>query len=50
MEKLFALVDVKVERPFARLTYDAAMEKYGSDKPDLRFGLEWKRVELPDGS
>ncbi len=44
--KLFALVDVKVERPIPHLTYDAAMEKYGSDKPDLRFGLEWKRVSF----
>ena len=33
MEKLFALVDVKVERPFPRMAYDEAMEKYGSDKP-----------------
>jgi aspartyl-tRNA synthetase len=49
MQKLLALVDVKVEVPFARLAYDTAMEKYGSDKPDLRFGLEWKRLELPDG-
>src|SRR2546423_9091924 len=37
VEKLFALVNVKVKRPFPQLTYDAAMEKYGSDKPDLRF-------------
>ncbi len=44
--KLFALVDVKVERPIRHLTFDEAMEKYGSDKPDLRFGLEWKRVRL----
>src|SRR5947208_10668827 len=50
MEKLFALVDVKVERPFARLPYDRAMELYGSDKPHTGFGLEWKRVNLPPGA
>ncbi|MGH9772186.1 MAG: aspartate--tRNA ligase [Candidatus Acidiferrales bacterium] len=50
MEKLFGLIDVKVERPFPQITYGQAMERYGSDKPDLRFGLEWKRVNLPAGS
>jgi aspartyl-tRNA synthetase len=50
MEKLLAIVEVKVERPFARLAYSAAMEKYGSDKPDLRFELAWRRLELPDGT
>jgi len=50
MEKLFALIDVKVERPFTILPYDVAMEKYGSDKPHLGFGLEWKRLPLPQGA
>ena len=49
MEKLFALVDVKVERPFPRLSYDEAMEKYGSDKPHTGFGLEWRRVSFAPG-
>jgi aspartyl-tRNA synthetase len=50
MEKLFALIGVRVERPFPHMTYDVAMEKYGSDKPLLGFDLQWKRVNLPDGA
>ncbi len=46
MEKLFALVDVKVARPFPRLSYNTVMERYGTDKPHLGFGLEWQRVSL----
>jgi aspartyl-tRNA synthetase len=49
MDKLFALVDVKVEGPFPRMCYDEAMEKYGSDKPHTGFDLEWKYARLAPG-
>lgn len=46
LEELFAGLaaalrpDLTVPRPFPRLTWHEAMERYGSDKPDLRYGLE----------
>ncbi|MFX3634858.1 MAG: aspartate--tRNA ligase [Candidatus Pristimantibacillus sp.] len=41
MAKLFReTVGVELGLPFQRITYADAMNKYGSDKPDLRFGME----------
>jgi aspartyl-tRNA synthetase len=35
---------IKVVKPFPRLTYTEVMDKYGSDKPDIRYGLELKDI------
>ncbi len=35
----FAAANIAVERPFLRLTFKEAMERYGTDRPDLRYDL-----------
>ncbi|MBV4425366.1 aspartate--tRNA ligase [Clostridium tyrobutyricum] len=41
IKKIFKEISgIDVKLPIARMPYKVAMEKYGSDKPDLRFGME----------
>jgi aspartyl-tRNA synthetase len=40
MKQVFALIDRDITTPFRRMPYAEAIAKYGSDKPDLRCGME----------
>ena len=45
LQRLFKeLLDVEIPMPIPRMTWQEAMDRFGSDKPDLRFGMELKDV------
>jgi aspartyl-tRNA synthetase len=50
MERLMALIGRDAPRPFRRMPYAEAIASYGSDKPDLRAGMELKHLSAPFAS
>jgi aspartyl-tRNA synthetase len=44
MVRACAVAGIKAEAPFAHMLYKDAIRKYGSDKPDMRFGMELHEV------
>ena len=45
LAKLFKeVLDIDVELPIQRMTWQEAMDRFGSDKPDIRFGMELQNV------
>jgi aspartyl-tRNA synthetase len=45
IKTIFKMCNLEVQTPFRRLSHETCMEKYGSDRPDLRFGMELHRLD-----
>ncbi|MGN1318636.1 MAG: aspartate--tRNA ligase [Lachnospirales bacterium] len=52
IKKIFKEIKgIDIETPFIRMPYCEAMERFGSDKPDIRFGMELKNItDIVNGS
>ena len=49
MSAAFAAGGVELATPFPRLSYDEAMRRFGTDNPDMRFGMEFRDLGEPLG-
>jgi len=50
IKHLFAEIKgIHFDKAFPRMTYDEAMHSYGSDKPDLRFGMKFQYLNALQG-
>jgi len=52
IKKVFKEIkNIDIQTPFIRMPYKEAMERFGSDKPDIRFGMELKNItDIVNGS
>jgi aspartyl-tRNA synthetase len=42
--RIFAIGSIQLPRPFPRMAYQEAMERYGSDRPDVRFDMAFEEI------